>query len=450
MPASAREPSFASRNDVFDFFRACQYNVNPVLWDYSDLPRRAQDLIGAMYLVSHYDDPVAPFQVFLVELQVPSEVKRIRRTDLRTILDPFYRRFPQGNYLFAFALPQYRSFALVSPKRIRAEQRSPRQKAEGFPEPSTAPVLADSTAIKTQLRILTLDPQHLYHTDQWVLDQICLSPGDQTAKAIWQKHLQAFDVERVTDQFYEDYTAILEQLKAELGQQAKKVGARSADVHAFAQQLLNRLLFLYFVQKKDWLRWDGGPDRHYLRTLWQRYCDLPPGARTGFYAWLKALFFDAFNNQRAAIAANRALPEDVRTSFLSMPFLNGGLFEHNEWDELNVAVPDYFFTALFDRFCDEEPGFLERYNFTVDESTALEIEVAVDPEMLGKVYESQVQREERHGAGIFYTPREEIDYMCRLSLIKFLHEQTQLSKDDLIPLVMEPRRLFDTPADSII
>ncbi|MEM4724416.1 MAG: DNA methyltransferase, partial [Candidatus Hadarchaeum sp.] len=318
------------------------------------------------------------------------------------------------------------------------------------PETPAAAAWADSTAIKTQLRILTLDPPHLYHTDRWVLDQICLSPSDQTADAIWQKHLQAFDVERVTRQFYEDYTAILEKLKTELEQQGEDLHAHKEDIHAFAQQLLNRLLFLYFVQKKDWLRWNGGPDRHYLRTLWRRYCALPPSSRTGFYIWLKALFFDAFNNQRAAIATNRALPEDVRTSFLSMPFLNGGLFERNEWDELNVKVPDDFFTALFDRFRNEEPGFLERYNFTVDESTALEVEVAVDPEMLGKVYESQVQREERHGAGIFYTPREEIDYMCRLSLIEYLHEQTRLPKDDLIPLVMEPRRLLDAPADGII
>jgi len=238
-------------------------------------------------------------------------------------------------------------------------------------------------------------------------------------------------------------------LKAELAAQ-RQVGATPTQVHAFAQQLLNRLMFLYFVQKKGWLRWNGEPDPRYLRTLWERYRDGERAGDGGFYRWLQALFLDAFNKQRAALVANPALLEDVRESFLEMPYLNGGLFERNDLDELGFSVADQFFVQLFDRFQGEEPGFLERYNFTVDESTPLDVEVAVDPEMLGKVYESLVAEEERHAAGIFYTPREEIDYMCRLSLIEYLHEQTGYPKDDLIPLMMEPRRLLEAPADDIV
>jgi hypothetical protein len=76
------------------------------------------------------------------------------------------------------------------------------------------------------------------------------------------------------------------------------------------------------------------------------------------------------------------------------------------------------------------------YQTTNQESLPLEIEVAVDPEMLGKVYESLINEEDRHQSGIFYTPRIEIDYMCRLSLIEYLHEATGSSKDMLIPSVM--------------
>src|SRR5690606_4265427 len=70
--------------------------------------------------------------------------------------------------------------------------------------------------------------------------------------------------------------------------------------------------------------------------------------------------------------------------------------------------------------------FLERYNFTISEDTPLDQEVAVDPEMIGKVYESLVNvsedgtADERSEAGIFYTPRTEIDLMCRLSLVDWL------------------------------
>ncbi len=447
-----------SQEAILQFLRAWGYRVEYTPWDVSDLPDRARELIGAMHLVSHYDDDVAPFQVFLIELDVPRQVKRIRRTDLRIILEPFYRRYPQGDYLFIFALPHYASVALVSPKQIRGEPRQPPEgstpanmvgvEALAGPAEASTPDLYVTTA-KLQLRILTLDPRHLYHTDLWVLDQIRLGPEDQTAKAIWQKHLVAFDVERVTRQFYEGYKDVLASLKAELAAQ-RRIGAMPAQIHAYAQQLLNRLMFLYFVQRKGWLRWNGEPDPRYLRSLWEHYCD---GKRTGdggFHGWLQALFLDAFNKQRAALVANPALPDDVRASFQEMPYLNGGLFERNEWDALDFSVPDGFYAQLFDRFQGEEPGFLERYNFTVDESTPLDVEVAVDPEMLGKVYESLVAEEERHAAGIFYTPREEIDYMCRLSLIEYLHEQTGYPKDDLIPLVMEPRRLLEAPADGIV
>ena len=427
---------FRSQDAVVQFLRAWGYGVESTPWDVSDLPDRARELIGAMHLVSHYEDGFAPFQAFLIELDVDRQVKRIRRTDLRIILEPFYRRYPQGDYLFIFALPHYASVALVSPKRIRAESRKP-------------VAAQDIAATKLQLRILTLDPRHLYHTDLWVLEQIHLGPEDQTAEAIWRKHLTAFDVERVTRRFYEGYKAALGDLKARLAAQ-RRSDATPAHIHAFAQQLLNRLMFLYFVQKKGWLRWKGEPDPRYLRTLWERYRDGEWTGDNGFHEWLQALFLDAFTKHRAALAANPALPEDVRASFQGMPFLNGGLFERNELDDLGLSVPDGFFVQLFDRFRGEEPGFLERYNFTVDESTPLDVEVAVDPEMLGKVYESLVAEEERHAAGIFYTPREEIDYMCRLSLIEYLHERTDLDKDDLIPLVMEPRRLLEAPQDGIV
>ncbi|MCX7839546.1 MAG: hypothetical protein N2559_08855, partial [Anaerolineae bacterium] len=430
----ARAFTFRSRESIIEFLRAWNYRVQPTPFDLPpDFPPRARELIGNLELLASYDGEF-PFQIFLVELNVPRAVKRVRKTDLRTILDPFYRRYPQGDYLFICALTDYASVAFVSPKRIR-DYRMPT--AEGREALSAVSGLPSVVGIKTQLRILTIDPGHLYHTDEWVLEQIRLASDEQDAKTIWDKHLTAFDVERVTKRFYENYVTVLDSLKAELARQ----GVEDADarkIHAFAEQLLNRVMFLYFVQRKNWLRWaDGTPDSRFLRNLWHKYRESKHD--DNFYArWLVPLFFGAFNRDRARVLAAR-LPRDIEDAFLNrMPYLNGGLFEPNELDGLNFTVPDTLFTFLFDRFNNEEPGFLERYNFTVDESTALEVEVAVDPEMLGKVYESQVQQEERHGAGIFYTPRAEIDYMCRLSLVEYLHTRTRIGKDKLIPFVFDP------------
>jgi hypothetical protein len=99
------------------------------------------------------------------------------------------------------------------------------------------------------------------------------------------------------------------------------------------------------------------------------------------------------------------------------PFLNGGLFTQNDIDlKYSFAIPDGKFQQVF--------NFLERYNFTIAEDSPLDKEVAVDPEMIGKVYESLVnvstEADERGDAGIFYTPRTEIDLMCRLALVDFL------------------------------
>ncbi|WP_028840993.1 DNA methyltransferase [Thermodesulfobacterium hveragerdense] len=121
-----------------------------------------------------------------------------------------------------------------------------------------------------------------------------------------------------------------------------------------------------------------------------------------------------------------------------MPFLNGGLFSENEWDEIGFDVPDEVFEWLFEPdlgSSDKKKGFLEIFNFIIDEATPLDVEVAVDPEMLGKVYEFLINEEERGTSGIFYTPRNEIDFMSRLSLVEYLHAKTGIDKQDLIDLI---------------
>ena len=83
-------------------------------------------------------------------------------------------------------------------------------------------------------------------------------------------------------------------------------------------------------------------------------------------------------------------------------------------------------------------GLLERYNFTIREDTPFDVDVAVDPEMLGKVYESLIQEEERGEVGIFYTPRIEVDFMCRQSILEYLVENTSISQDKLISFIYLP------------
>jgi hypothetical protein len=157
-------------------------------------------------------------------------------------------------------------------------------------------------------------------------------------------------------------------------------------------------------------------------------------------------FFHAFQGpgKRAVIHKDTHLPDEIKESFVIMPFLNGGLFIEDKLDKIGFTIPDEYCRLLFDLDpFDSRKGFLERFNFTIHEDTPLEVEVAVDPEMLGKVYESLISEDERGKAGIFYTPRVEIDFMCRLSLTEYLSEETRLPRTEIIPLVFEPHAYLE-------
>ncbi|MFQ5715252.1 MAG: Eco57I restriction-modification methylase domain-containing protein, partial [Candidatus Scalinduaceae bacterium] len=116
--------------------------------------------------------------------------------------------------------------------------------------------------------------------------------------------------------------------------------------------------------------------------------------------------------------------KDINSALALVPYLNGGLFIPNKLDERIFVMDDKIFEYIF--------VFFNKYNFTIREELPLEIEVAVDPEMIGKVYESLVniseETDERGEAGIFYAARTEIDLMCRRSLVEYFHNHIQIEK----------------------
>ena len=95
-----------------------------------------------------------------------------------------------------------------------------------------------------------------------------------------------------------------------------------------------------------------------------------------------------------------------------MPYLNGGLFEDDEDDnDENIKVPDKSTGAILN-------SLFAKFNFTVTESTPFDVEVAVDPEMLGRIFEKLVTG--RHESGSYYTPKPIVSFMCREALKGYL------------------------------
>ena len=248
---------------------------------------------------------------------------------------------------------------------------------------------------------------------------------------------EAFSVEKVTEEFFEAYRYALKNIVINSIQSPEDTPY--AKKYAFGQQLLSRILFIYFLQKKGWLKWrDYKQDKGYIGNLWQRYKEYirqnNHKENTFYSQWLSSLFFGAFNKKSHLI--DKDLPADIQESFRIMPYLNGGLFTENELDAIGFTLPDSVFEWLFEPDeMEKKKGFLEIFNFTIDESMPLDVEIAVDPEMLGKVYESLIAEEERGSAGIFYTPRLEIELMCKLSLVEYLSNKTQIPKSEVIDFV---------------
>jgi len=393
--------------DIVKIFREKGYQIKfcPLDKTQFEFPPKANELIDEFYIVSDYTS----FQIYF------AKTKSMRRTDFRTIIEPFYKRYPQLNTLFVFTT-DYSEIAFVSPVRIPFDTR-----------------------IKILLRTLYLDPSSPYHTDLEVIEMLRISPGEQVPEIIWQKHKEAFNIERVTEEFFSAYKNALTFIRDDILILQGK--ADYSKCHSFAQQLLSRIMFLYYLQKKGWLKWKGYvPDKRYIKNLWGKYKVCGKNKDTFYSLWLSSLFFSAFNKKHEYLKS--PIPDEIKESFNLMPFLNGGLFTKNELDEIDFKIPDTVFELLFETDSqDKNKGFLERFNFTIREDTPLDVEVAVDPEMLGKVYESLIAEEERQKAGIFYTPRIEIDLMCRLSIVEYLFEETKITKDDLITLVFEPQKI---------
>jgi len=261
-----------------------------------------------------------------------------------------------------------------------------------------------------------------------MLDLASLSPDlfGLSPIAIQQRHDDAFDVEAVTREFFKEYQLVFRNLQADLNRQTKD----TQWAHDYALQFLNRVMFMYFIQRKRWL----GDNPDFLANFWGAYSKGSFLSDTFVSGWLEVLFFEAFNNGFQAGRADREyLPDGIRKALAMAPYLNGGLFEPNELDRKHqFAISDARFQEVF--------KFLEGYNFTISEDTPLDQEVAVDPEMIGKVYESLVnvseEADEQGEAGIFYTPRVEIDLMCRLALVDWLTNWLgREMKSDLYELV---------------
>ncbi len=240
---------------------------------------------------------------------------------------------------------------------------------------------------------------------------------------------EAFSLIGVTTDFYNDYCKCFDKLYNYLIsskgfiEEATKLKYDKIEEFAvtFAKKTLGQIVFLHFVQKKGWLgvpndsEWGTG-DLSYFKNSVLKFT-----GNNYFNEFLEPLFYNALNNKRE---------NDLYLGY-KVPFLNGGLFhpiKEYEWDKTDFNIPN---DIWFNR---NETGFLDilsQYNFTIDESDENEQEIAVDPEMLGKIFESLLEPNERSQKGAFYTPREIVNYLCVESLSRRLSNDLKINYESI-------------------
>lgn len=185
---------------------------------------------------------------------------------------------------------------------------------------------------------------------------------------------------------------------------------------------MGRIVFLHFLQKKGWLN----GNLYFLRDMFF----LSPHQKDFLDQVLEPLFFGIFNtekNKRAALFKERKWDAELLNQWQALPYLNGGLFEEDEIDRMNITLPAKLFEDLFKD--------LALYNFTVDENDPDDAEIGVDPEMLGKIFESLL--EDNKAKGAYYTPKEIVRYMCKESLIAYLVSKLTDVNDGVVRTFVE-------------
>ena len=310
---------------------------------------------------------------------------------------------------------------------------------------------------------------------------------------------ESFSVEAVTKDFFDQYREKYLELKEYLDTNADFVAeseARGFDSEQFAKKLMGQIVFLYFIQKKGWLGVNAFPfkltEREYKNSYYrsgskpkrlmpyvykqaadgmyyrdnQALLSLSAEDETALSTFVKGdawgegpknfmrkifegcvekgqNFFDDYLEPLFYIGLNQNRGENAFFPPLHrrIPFLNGGLFEEMEgydWQNNDFSIPNELFSNV-DTKGREADGILDifdRYNFTMAEDEPMEREVAIDPEMLGKVFENLLDVSDRKSKGAFYTPREIVHYMCQESLINYLCNKTDIPEDDIRKFIL--------------
>ena len=197
-----------------------------------------------------------------------------------------------------------------------------------------------------------------------------------------------------------------------------------------------------FVGTPYEMPWGSG-NKQFIREIFD-FCENKTN-KNFFDEYLEPFFYEALNKKRKN--------HYFKKFNCKIPFLNGGLFEPIEgyhWQDTNFEIPNDFFSNKNEkgRKADGILDIFDRYNFTMNEDEPLEKEVAIDPEMLGKIFENLLEVSDRKSQGAYFSPRDIVHYMCQESLINYLVSEVSVPYDDIKEFILYGELIKDQDSRS--
>ncbi len=239
------------------------------------------------------------------------------------------------------------------------------------------------------------------------LDQIAVSLDEEekiTVVDVAGRARAAFDVDKVTKKFYERF-------KAEHGAFLKLIKGIKAtsDLEWYTSLMLNRLMFVYFIQKKGFL--DGDTD--YLRNRLAMVRQAK--GRDKFQSFYRYFLLRLFHEGLGKAPDSRKLDATMEKLLGKVPFLNGGFFEVHELEEHNpnIDIPDDAFEKLFD--------FFDKYRWHLDERP-LRADNEINPDVVGYIFEKYINQKQM---GAYYTKEDITEYISKNTIIPFLFDAAE-------------------------
>lgn len=460
---------------IVDLLNLDSSNLNRDISKISNLSKQYENNIQYYKFIANYYDGMNNIGIFIIKLNVTTSTKA--RSMQRNFVATLLSKYNLDASLVAFYSDKETSWRLsfvkkelsFSDKGIK-EQLTPAKRYSYLVGENESV----HTAQEFLLKLLDIDDRKI------TLDDI----------------EKQFDVEKVTKKFFEEYKEKYLELKEFLDKNEDfQTEAKNCDFDSieFAKKLMGQIVFLYFLQKKGWLGVQLVPSelsieeynellsksdsvsqnliKNYFEISDDKYIviktklrmlelqedlinltnifkgskyDMPWG--TGKKDFIRCIFNQAqkehknFFDDYLEYFFYKGLNEKRENQYFPLfnckiPFLNGGLFEplnNYRWSSAHFEINNSLFSN------DDKTGildFLDLYNFTIDEEEPLEKEIAVDPEMLGKIFENLLDVNDRKSKGAFYTPREIVHYMCQESLANYLVNKVNLNYDETIQFI---------------